>query len=48
MKLKFRVLSVCLVLSFMVTACGSAADDLDTQSLSVEEDTETGNARRVL
>ena len=40
MKLKFRVLSVCLVLSFMVTACGSAADDLDTQSLSVEEDTD--------
>lgn len=37
MKLKFRVLSVCLVLSFMVTACGSAADDLDTESLSVEE-----------
>ena len=38
MKLRFRVLSVCLILSFLVMACGSAADDLDTESLSVEKE----------
>lgn len=40
MKLKFRVLSVCLILSFLIMACGSAADDINTESVSVEmEDT---------
>lgn len=38
MKLKFRVLSVCLVLSFLVMACGSAADDIDTQTVEVEKE----------
>lgn len=39
MKLKFRILSVCLILSFLISACGSAASDLGTESVSVEEDT---------
>ncbi|MBQ6843078.1 MAG: cell wall hydrolase [Agathobacter sp.] len=38
MKLKFRVLSVCLILSFLVMACGSAADDINTESVSVEKE----------
>lgn len=40
MKLKLRVLSVCLILSFMIMACGSAAGNLDTESLSVDVDSE--------
>lgn len=55
MKLKFRILSICLILSFLVMACGSAADDIGTESVSVEkedtnvvatptEDTEIENA----
>lgn len=59
MKLKFRILSVCLILSFLIMACGSAADDLDTESVSVEkedtnvvtsptEDTEAGDAEEVV
>lgn len=59
MKLKFRILSVCLILSFLVMACGSAADDLDTESVSVEkedtnvvtsptEDTEAEDAEEVV
>ncbi len=38
MKLKFRVLSVCLILSFLIMACGSAADDLNTEGVSVEQE----------
>ena len=43
MKLKFRILSVCLILSFLVMACGSAADDMGTESLSVEVEKEDTN-----
>lgn len=39
MKLKFRILSVCLIVSFLVCACGNAANDLGTESVGVEEDT---------
>ena len=38
MKLKFRVLSVCLIFSFLVMACGSAVDDIDTQNVGVEKE----------
>ncbi len=59
MKLRFRVLSICLILSFLIMACGSAADDIDTQSLGVEredtnvvtsptEDTEAADAQEVV
>lgn len=37
MKLKARILSVCLILSFLVSACGTANGNLDTQNVSVEE-----------
>lgn len=39
MKLKFRILSMCLILSFIISACGSAASDLGTESVGVEDDT---------
>jgi len=57
MKLKFRMISVCLILSFLVMACGSAADDINTESMSVEdtnavatptEGTETQGAEEVV
>lgn len=38
MKLKFRILSVCLILSFLVMACGSAGDDVNTENVSVEKE----------
>ena len=38
MKLKFRMISVCLILSFLIMACGSAADNIDTENLGVEEE----------
>ena len=38
MKLKFRMISVCLILSFLIMACGSAADDIGTESVSVEKE----------
>lgn len=39
MKLRFkaRILSACLVLSVLVTACGSTTENLDTESVNVEK-----------
>ena len=38
MKLRFRVLSVCLIVSFLVMACGNATEKVNTESVSVQEE----------
>ena len=39
MKFRFRILSVCIILSFLVMACGNNVENLNTESVDVQEDT---------
>ena len=36
LKVRARILSACMVLSVLVTACGSTTENLDTESVNVE------------
>lgn len=38
LRVKARILSACLVLSVLVTACGSTTENLDTESVNVEKE----------
>lgn len=38
MKLKLRVLLTCVVTSILVMACGTAADDMETENVSIEKE----------
>ena len=38
LKLRTRILSACLILSFLVTACGGTAENTDTETVNVERE----------
>ena len=38
LKVRARILSACMVLSVLVTACGGTTENLDTESVNVEKE----------